>query len=212
MNVVQHNTTRIDPVSGPTDRLFILLHGVGATAAGLRPLGLAMQRAFPNAAIVIPDGTYPFDGGNGGRQWFSISSVTEENRAARVAAALPTITALVTAEQARYSVGAGSTVLGGFSQGAIMSLELAVLEDGMVSHVLSFSGRFAKLPEAAPTVTAIHFMHGDRDPVITAQHAQDGYAKLKALGGNTTLDVMQGVGHELNSSLIDKAIRHLHEE
>jgi phospholipase/carboxylesterase len=211
MNAVQHNTIRIEPVSGRVDRLFILLHGVGANAAGLRPLGLAMQRAFPSAAIVIPDGTYPFDGGNG-RQWFSVSGVTEENRPTRVAAALPTLKALVAAEQARYNVGPGATVLGGFSQGAIMSLELAVLEDGMVGHVLSFSGRFAKLPETAPVETVIHFLHGDRDPVIAVQHAQNGYATLNALGGTTTLDVGQGAGHELNSSLVDKAIMHLHNQ
>ena len=32
----------------------------------------------------MPDGFHPWDGGGGGRQWFSLAGVTEANRPARV--------------------------------------------------------------------------------------------------------------------------------
>ena len=74
-------------------QLFILLHGVGGTPDSLLPLAEAVRAAFPTAAVLIPEGFEPFDGGGAGRQWFSVRGVTEENRPARVAAALPALAA-----------------------------------------------------------------------------------------------------------------------
>lgn len=78
---------------------------------------------------LLPDGTFPFDGGgtfdSGGnrRQWFSVSGVTEENRASRLAGAMPALHALVRHAQDRFKILQPDTALVGFSQGAIMALE-----------------------------------------------------------------------------------------
>src|SRR5450759_2702098 len=73
------------PEAKAVKQLFILLHGVGAKSSDLVPLANKLRDAFPSAACVLPDGTFQFDGGGNGRQWFSMSGVTEENRAARIA-------------------------------------------------------------------------------------------------------------------------------
>ena len=58
-------------------QLFILLHRVGGTPDSLLPLAEAVRAAFP-AAVLIPEGFEPFDGGGAGRQWFSVRGVTEK--------------------------------------------------------------------------------------------------------------------------------------
>lgn len=98
-------------------QLFILLHGVGGTPDSLLPLAEAVRAAFPTAAVLIPEGFEPFDGGGAGRQWFSVRGVTEENRPARVAAALPALAAYVQQAQQRFGLLQSDTALAGFLAG-----------------------------------------------------------------------------------------------
>jgi phospholipase/carboxylesterase len=197
------------PEAMSAKQLFVLLHGVGARASDLLPLAGKFRSAFPSAAILLPDGTFPFDGGGDGRQWFSIRGVTEENRPARVVEAMPALHALVRQAQRRCNVLPAETALVGFSQGAIMALEFSVMHDGGVGRVLAFSGRFAKLPEKAPESTTLHLLHGEEDMVIPVSHAYAAYERLLSLHGDTTLDIASLVGHEIHDELAECAINRL---
>ena len=197
------------PKAQPVKQLFILLHGVGARAGDLVSLANKLASAFPNAMFLLPDGTYPFDGGGNGRQWFSIRGVTEENRAARVAEAMPDLLNMVSREQARFNILQSDTALIGFSQGAIMALEFSKVHDGKVGRVISFSGRYAKLPDLAPEFTTLHFLHGDNDPVISVTHAHAAFERLMELNGDATLDTASAAGHEIHPTLAERAINRL---
>ncbi len=199
------------PETRPVKQLFILLHGVGANAADLLPLAQRLREVFPEAACLLPEGFDAFDGAAdaGRRQWFSISGVSDDNRPARVAAAMPALHALVRAAQDRLGVLRPDTALVGFSQGATMALEFSSAHDGGVGRVLAFSGRFATLPDKAPELTTLHLLHGDQDQVIPVSHAYAAYDRLAALGGDATLDVASSVAHELHPALIERAIQRL---
>ena len=79
------------PEAGPPDLLFLVFHGVGSNAAQMAGLATRLAAEYPQAAVACLDGPEPFDGApeGAGRQWFSVQGVTEDNRPARVAAALP---------------------------------------------------------------------------------------------------------------------------
>lgn len=190
-------------------QLFILLHGVGGAPDNLLPLAQAVRAAFPAAAILIPEGFEPFDGGGVGRQWFSVRGVTEENRPERVARALPPLEAYVKQAQARFGLLQSDTALAGFSQGAIMALELVQAHDGMAGRVIAFSGRYAQLPKAAPQYTTLHLLHGAADGIMPVAHIQAAQARLDELHGDATIDVASQVGHELHPALIQRAIERL---
>jgi phospholipase/carboxylesterase len=191
----------------PVKQLFVLLHRVGANSSDLVPLANKLREAFPNARFLLPDGTVPFDGGGGGRQWFSLTGVTEENRASRVAAAILTLHALVREAKDRFNVLQSDTARVGFSQGAIMALEFSI--DGGVGRVLAFSGRIATLPEEAPDLTTLHLLHGEDDQVISVEHAYASNESISSLHGDATLDVASSVGHEIQAALSARAIDRL---
>jgi len=197
------------PDSGAPAQLFILLHGVGASADDLVPLAQVLRQAFPQAALLLPDGFEPFDAAPTaqGRQWFSIVGVTEANRADRVQAMLPTLIDWVRSHQERLGVGAAATALVGFSQGSIVSLEAAVAAPDLVGRVLAFSGRFAQLPDAAPPLTTFHFFHGGQDSVIPPQQSTTAFEHVAALDdGDATLDIAEEVRHELHPALLERAV------
>jgi phospholipase/carboxylesterase len=197
------------PAAGPIRQLFILLHGVGGHASDLLRLADALGAAFPQAVLLLAEAPSPFDDGNGGRQWFSIDGVTEDNRAARVAAAMPALHALVRQAQERFKVMQPDTALAGFSQGATMALEYAIAHDGSVGRVLAFSGRFATLPDQAPEFTTLHLLHGKEDRIVPVDHAYAAYERLSQCQGDATLDVASAVGHELHAALVDRAVYRL---
>lgn len=209
MNSQAATVIQLLPSQGKPTRLFILLHGVGANAEGLRPLASLIQREFPETVIEIPEGFSPFDAAPGGRQWFSIRGVTEQNRPAHVAAALPELVQWVRKAQERHTISASATTLIGFSQGAIMALEATVAHDGLVGQVVAFAGRYAGLPERGPQHTQVHLLHGEDDAVMPLAPTRAAFEWLLAQGCDITLDTLARCGHELHPVLVAKAIARL---
>ncbi len=207
-------TRRWTPQDGARpEQLMILLHGAGGDANTLAPLAEVLHRAFPRALLLALQAAVAFDEGGGapgpGRQWFSLQGISEANRPGRIAPVLPALRQAVREAQQASGVGPAATALVGFSQGAILALELSALEDGLVGRVLAFAGRYATLPERAPRYTTIHLFHGADDAVIPAAQARAAMQRLGELQGDATIDIASGVGHALPPVLMDCALQRL---
>jgi phospholipase/carboxylesterase len=199
------------PEQGAPDLLFLLFHGGGARAEAMATLAQRLAQEYPQAAVLCVDAPDDFDAapGGGGRQWFSIQGITDDNRPARVAAALPRFIATVRALQMRFAMEWPRTALFGFSQGAIMALEAAQAEPELAGRVIAFSGRYATLPTHAPHDTCVHLLHGLDDSVVPHAPAVAAARQLVALGADVTADVLPQVGHELDPRLIERAVDQL---
>ncbi len=204
------------PDKGPPDLLYLLFHGVGASAESMLPLAQRLIREYPQAAVLCVNAPDRYDavigdaeGATQGKQWFSIRRVDEDNRPGRVAAALPAFIATVRAMQQRFGMSWERTALAGFSQGAVMALEAVQAEPMLAGRVLAFSGRHATAPTHVPSDTSVHLFHGIADTVIPAAAAIDSAQTLLELGADVTADVLPGIAHELHPLLLDKAIGQL---
>ncbi|HNU11104.1 MAG TPA: esterase [Rubrivivax sp.] len=199
------------PASGPPQQLVLLLHGWAQDARALAPLAGVLSREFPQAAVLVPQAPTPADGGRRGRMWYSIEGLQQDPSpwAGRVAAQLERIEPWVRAQQQRLGVPAPATCLGGFSQGALLSLELVARHDGIAGRVLAFGSRYCTLPATAPRLTTLHFLHGREDPIFTLAEVQQAFDHLARQRGDVTLDVAHGVGHELHPALIECALQRL---
>lgn len=189
-------------------RLVLLFHGVGDSANGMAALGRYFADALADACVVSLNGPENTEWG-AGRQWFSVQGVTEENRQARVDAAIPGFLSTVRQWQEKVGVVAAHTVLVGFSQGAIMSLEALKANPAIAGTVIAFSGRFASLPESALTPAVVHFIHGEQDSVILPAHAQAAAQRLDALCSAHSLDMIAGVGHSIDGLMLQQALGYL---
>ena len=191
-------------------QLILLFHGVGADARAMATLGQAYASAFPGAMVVALDAPQPSDLAPTGWQWFSVRDVTEENRVARVAAALPAFEHVVRHWQQQAGVGPAGTALVGFSQGAIMALASAQQPAPPAARIVAIGGRFPALPEQAlQEDLTIHLLHGKADTVMPYRHAIEGALRLKSLGTDFTADVLPFVGHELHPDLVALAVEKL---
>ncbi|WBY01351.1 esterase [Ramlibacter tataouinensis] len=193
---------------GPATELVLLFHGVGASAANLLPLAEWIAAARPGAFVVSVDAPQP-SGLGGGREWFSVLGVTEDNRMPRIDAAMPLFRQAVAHWQRESGAGAERTTLIGFSQGSIMSLESTQDGDPLAARVVALSGRFAQPPRRAPAAVRFHFIHGADDPVIAARFSVEAAQALERLGGRATVDVLPGLAHGIDARAAQLAAGYL---
>jgi len=194
--------------AGTPKQLMLLQHGVGATPQGLVPMGQRLADEFPDALVVSVPAPHASDLGQG-YQWFSVRGITEEDRPARVAEAMPAFLAMVHDWQRQSGIGPEATALIGFSQGAIMSLEATQRPELLAGRVVALSGRFAALPQAPHPHTTIHMVHGKSDTVIHYGYTVTGAEHLISLGADVTADVVPFVGHEVTTVVMDTVVERL---
>ena len=174
----------------------IFLHGVGGTGAGLRPLAEALETGLD---CHFPDGPLRFDGDRSGiaRQWFSITGVTEDNRPARIAQAMPGFCAML------QDLGdPRDSLLVGFSQGAIMALH-AVAQGLPVAGVVALSGRLAGPVAPRKEWPAIWLLHGQEDRVMPPDLAQRTRSWLREAGADPRLTLFADLGHAIDARSLD---------
>ena len=175
--------------------LFVLLHDAGGTALDMLALGHVLGDAFAEAAVLIPEGL------TGQPQALQ----TPQALAQQVA----TLAAFLGAQQQRFGVLQSDTALAGFGAGAALALALSDAHDGLAGRVLAFGGGYALWPAQAPTLTTVHLLHGQNDPVVPVARIREDFEHLMALGADATLDVASVLGHELHPALMDQAVTRL---
>jgi len=217
---MRHDAVRMTPHTSPDDlivqspedrpaRLLIALHhGMGSSARAMLPLGRLLAQAFADAAIVSVAAPFESDTGRG-YQWFSARGVTDDNRMARIEAVMPRFVERMQSLQARFGSLPAATVLAGFSQGGILSLESARAGQGLASRIVAIGARFAHLPQTWPDPACIHLVHGDDDPVIPVSHAVDAASRLAQLGARVTLDRFAGTGHDTSAAMAQCIVERL---
>ena len=186
-------------------QLIVLLHAAGATPDSMAPLGRRLRPAFPHAAIVCLQARVPMGQGDG-FEWFIQLGELDKDIAYGVNEAMPALQEDIRGWQARVGLDAKATALIGFAQGAIMALEAGNSQPPLVSRIIAIAGRFAILPELAPAVTTIHFLHGKTDDTVPYRHTVEAAHHLRELGSDITAEVIPFVGHDLSDELMDKVV------
>lgn len=192
------NGWRLAPAQGPAQALVVLLHGVGSNARDLVGLADLWRAALPGAAFASLDGSEAFDGGFGGRQWFSLRDVDPGNRGIRVVNAYPALLAMLEAELAHWQIAFDKLALVGFSQGSIMSLHHVASNPLGAAAVVAYSGRLATRVTARSD-TLLTLIHGEDDPVIPVQELDLAAAAFSDAGYEVDAFALPEVGHTISA-------------
>jgi phospholipase/carboxylesterase len=189
-------------------QLILLFHGMGGNPIGMRSLGKRLGAVFAQAAIISVAAPHP-SAEPRRFEWFSTADITDELRVQRVAQAMPQFEARVAHWQQATGLGHEATALVGFSQGATMALEASKRSEPLAGRVLSIAGRYAALPEAAPSATTLHFFHGKEDALVPYGHTVVAAHRLRDLGADITAEVLPFIGHEVHSELVKALLERL---
>jgi len=179
--------------------LIVALHGVGSSGPDI---GAALAPLAAVAEVVALDGCEPFDGGGRGRQWFSVSGVTEADRPRRVAGALPRMLKRLDDLARQHGVAREDLVLLGFSQGAIITLAM-VAQGFHAGRGIAIAGRLAAPVVPAGLHPASLLVIADTvDRVMPQELSQDAAERLRAAGHHVDQNLTVGVGHSIGAETL----------
>lgn len=194
-----------------SDSLVILLHGVGSSGAEIGGLGPALAPALPEARFAAPNAPGRY---NAGHQWFSITGISDENRAARVEAARPAFDSVIaeTISHAGFNARLDRVAFVGFSQGSIMALDALASGRWPVAGIVAFSGRLAAPGPLTPNRgTKLLLVHGAEDRMMPPSETEKATALLAAKGVATETLILPGLGHAISEEGLAAARRFLAE-
>lgn len=195
-------------------KLIVMLHGVGSSGADLDGLGFFVQQVMPEVLFASPNGSEPFDGGGEAWQWFSLEGVTEENRPQRVVEARPAFDATLEAIFKQHAVtpGKDQVILLGFSQGAIMALDVLATSRFPLAGVVAFSGRLASPePYQVQADASALLIHGMADQVIPWAEGEAAAAALIEAGAEVETLFEPGVVHTISADGVSQALGYIAE-
>jgi phospholipase/carboxylesterase len=159
-------------------RLMIMLHGLGDSIEGYRWLPQAMGLPWMNYLLVnAPDEYY------GGFSWFDFGG----DIAPGVERSRKLLFELLDAQRAG-GFPSDQTTLGGFSQGCLMSIDVALRYPHRLAGVVGISGHVFEPEKLVQELSPVAFeqrllvTHGTRDPVIRFAEVREHINILKAAG------------------------------
>ncbi len=173
-------TELVSAVAVPSRRLMVVLHGLGDSMDGYRWLPLELDLPWLNYLLVnAPDDYY------GGYSWYDIYGDAD--------------TGIVRSRRLLFELFDGlpargfpvdQTVLFGFSQGCLMTLEMGARYPQRLAGLVGVSGYVhnagALLGELSPVAKEQRFLvtHGTQDPLLPIEPVRRDMARLRAAGLN----------------------------
>ena len=177
-----------------TNRL-VLLHGWGADAKDLLPVGKLLTDGLKERFEIVSLCAPQFHPSGSGRQWYPLYPHKWEQVPDAVLDLERRLNNLCYAK-----IPLNKTFLLGFSQGGAMALELA----SKIKFKMVFALSSYPHPEWKPLIDTppIFLCHGNIDQVVPKEASQKSFDILRKNGIKSDLYFFDG-GHEINNVLID---------
>ena len=200
----------LKPKDKEAKMLIIFFHGWGSNGDDLIQLAPFFAKDFPSAYFLSPNGPEecpqnPF----GGKQWFGLDfnsdgSIDRSNMPEKVAFAAEHANKYIKYWQNKLSLSNEKTILIGFSQGSMLSLEIGT--NKLLGGLLCYSGSFIEKNRPLTKNHKIMLIHGDSDDVIPVQSMIKAKASLENLGAKVESHISVNVGHSIDEEGINKGI------
>ena len=204
---------------GDGDATLVLMHGLGAQGDDLVPLADffrdidGMRCVFPEAPLSLP----PFFGG--GRAWWHIDFVA---RAAQIAEGKLDFSgdepeglseARIRVDQFLDELTAtqtGNLIVGGFSQGSMLALDLALRTERALAGLVILSGTLLCANVWVPLMAArsglpVFQSHGRADPLLPFSMAEDLRDRLISAGVKVEWHATDG-GHDIGPDALQQLV------
>ena len=190
------------PASGrEPQNLVILIHGYGSNGDDLIGLVPHWQNALPETAFIAPNAPAHCPGAPGGYQWWPLSTLSMEERAAGARQAGPVLNSFIDEQLAHFGLTEKQLALVGFSQGTMMALHVGPRREREVAGIVGYSGMLADpegLAAGLRTKPPVLLVHGDIDDILPIAAFHQAKAALTALGFDLATHISHGLGHSID--------------
>ena len=166
--------TSIPPLSKNKPRqVVVLCHGYGGDGRDISILATNWQRFLPDAVFLCPNAPEICAVNAQGYQWFDLSSDKEEVILEKSLVAEVKLDTFLDQVLDNFQLGTTNLALVGFSQGCMMSIQIALKKKEQINCLLGYSGKVINqkhLSDKIKSKPKIFLMHGVNDTIVSPTH------------------------------------------
>lgn len=173
----------------PTDGLIVFLHGWGANMNDLASLVTAFN--LPQYQWLFPDAPIDHPQAPGGKMWYDLSN---QNYAGLTESRQLLQNWLISLPE-KTGVPLSRTILGGFSQGGAMTMDIGLTLP--FAGLVVMSGYLHTPPQPSDQIPNMIIFHGSLDPIVPVDMARQAQHVLTNMGASVEYHEFE-MGHEIN--------------
>ncbi len=187
----------------PKKGAIVILHGWGANAEDAAHFTGLLQT--PDCDRLMPDGPFPHPYSDVGRMWYSLDSMpgfdADLSNQADLVQSRSFLQAWLTKLPETTGVPLERTILGGFSQGGAMTIDVGLTLP--LAGLMVLSGYLHK-SLAGFSQSPILQVHGQQDMVVPIAVARKTRDALIKIGAKVDYQEHAGMGHEISMTVLEQ--------
>ena len=165
------NTIVLEPSSkNKPKNAVILCHGYGGDGNDISILANYWRVHLPDTIFICPDAPEKCAASNSGFQWFDLIDQTAEQVLAKSLVAENKLNNLIDEVKENNNLNANQIIIGGFSQGCMITLQTGLKRKDSINSIIGYSGRIIDTEHLSKNINSrpsIILMHGEIDQVVS---------------------------------------------
>ena len=165
------NTIVLEPISkNKPKNAVILCHGYGGDGKDISILANYWRAYLPDTIFICPDAPEKCAASPSGFQWFDLMDQTPEQVLAKSLVAENKLNKIIDEVKNKHNLNANQIIVGGFSQGCMISLQTGLKRKDQINSIIGYSGRIIDTEHLSKNIISrpkIILMHGDKDQVVS---------------------------------------------
>ena len=166
--------TSISPFSkNKPQQAIVLCHGYGGDGQDISNLAINWQRFLPETIFLCPNAPEICAVNPRGYQWFDLSSDKEELILEKSLAAEAKLNTFLDQVLNNFQLETNNLALVGFSQGCMVSIQIALKKKKQISCLIGYSGKVINQKHLSDNIHSkpkIFLMHGTNDTIVSPTH------------------------------------------
>ena len=162
--------TSISPFSkNKPQQVIVLCHGYGGDGKDISTLAINWQRFLPETIFLCPNAPEICSVNSQGYQWFDLSSDKEELILEKSLVAEEKLNTFIDQILNNFQLEPNNLALVGFSQGCMMSIQIALKKKKQISCLIGYSGKVINQKHLSDNIHSkpkIFLMHGANDTLV----------------------------------------------
>ena len=164
------NTIILEPLSKEKPKSAVILcHGYGGDGKDISILANYWRAHLPNTIFICPDAPEKCAASPSGFQWFDLMDQTPEQVLSKSLIAESKLNKLIDEVKDKNNLLANQIVIGGFSQGCMISLQTGIKRKDTINSIIGYSGRIIDVNHLGKNIVSkpnIILMHGELDQIV----------------------------------------------
>ena len=164
------NTTIINPISKQKPKnAVILCHGYGGDGNDISILANYWKNYLPDTIFLCPNAPEKCAVSSVGYQWFDLMDQSKQQILTKSLVAEMKLNQLIDEVKVQNNLQANKIILGGFSQGCMISLQTGIKRKDKINSIIGYSGKIIDTEHLSKNIVSrpkVILMHGDKDEIV----------------------------------------------